>query len=207
LDEIGELPPEAQATLLRVLDTGRFSRVGSSRETAVDVRVLAATHRDLDTMVASGAFRLDLLHRLDVISLRLPALRDRPSAIDGLLTHYLEQAAGDLPAKHFSDEALSALEDYDWPGNIRELRNLVERSIAMVDREVIELSDLPERIRVESQAREVSLRACTSEHERSVLVAALERYATRKEVAEALQISMRTLERRIQKHKLGRSRA
>jgi len=207
LDEIGELPLEAQATLLRVLDTGRFSRVGSSRETAVDVRMLAATHRDLDTMVTSGAFRLDLLHRLDVISLRLPALRERPSAIDGLLTHYLERAAGDLPPKHFSEEALTALEDYDWPGNIRELRNLVERSIAMVDREVIELSDLPERIRVESQAREVSLRACTSEHERSVLVAALERYATRKEVAEALQISMRTLERRIQKHKLGRSRS
>jgi two-component system response regulator AtoC len=206
LDEIGELPPEAQATLLRVLDTGRFSRVGSSRETAVDVRVLAATHRDLDAMVASGAFRLDLLHRLDVISLRLPALRDRPSAIDGLLTHYLERAAGELPPKHFSDEALNALEAYDWPGNIRELRNLVERSIAMVDRDVIELADLPERIRVESQAREVSLRACTSEHERSVLVAALDRYATRKEVAEALQISMRTLERRIQKHKLGRSR-
>jgi transcriptional regulator with PAS, ATPase and Fis domain len=207
LDEIGELPPDAQSSLLRVLDTGRFSRVGSSRETEVDVRVLAATHRDLDAMVASGTFRLDLLHRLDVISVRMPALRDRPTAIDALLNCYLERSADHGTAKQFSDRALAALQAYAWPGNVRELRNLVERSVAMIDRETIELEDLPDRMRCESALRAISLRACTSERERSVLVAALERYASRKEVAEALQLSMRTLERRIQKHKLGRARS
>jgi DNA-binding NtrC family response regulator len=208
LDEIGELPQDAQAALLRVLDTGRFSRVGSSRETAVDVRVLAATHRDLDAMVRSGAFRLDLLHRLDVISVRMPALRDRPAAIDALLHWYLEHACAEgASVKSFSDRALEALQAYTWPGNVRELRNVVERSIAMVDRDTIELEDLPERLRSESTLQAISLRACTSQTERAVLTAALERYPSRKDVAEALQISMRTLERRIQKHKLGRTRA
>jgi DNA-binding NtrC family response regulator len=146
LDEVGELPPGAQAVLLRVLETGIVARVGSSTEIAVDVRVVSATHRDLETMCDSGAFRRDLLYRLDGATLRIPPLRERASEILPLARQFLREAAGATPPLVDRD-AVELLERYAWPGNVRELRNAILRAVALSAGDAISVRDLPERIR------------------------------------------------------------
>ncbi len=149
LDEIGELPPAAQAALLRVLETKRFSRVGSSKEIEVDVRILAATHKDLETMVKSGDFREDLLYRLNAMTLKLPPLRDRIEEIEPLAKHFMHQAAraNDLQINQIDPDALSLLMRYSWPGNVRELRNAIERAVVIAQEKAITTDDLPEKVR------------------------------------------------------------
>jgi DNA-binding NtrC family response regulator len=148
LDEIGELPPAAQAALLRVLETRRVVRVGSSREIDVDVRVVAATHRDLEAMCSSGGFRLDLLYRLNAMTLTLPPLRARPEEIAPLALRFLQQAnkANGLVLRGIEDPALALLQSYPWPGNARELRNAIERAAVVAEGEWIAERDLPERV-------------------------------------------------------------
>jgi DNA-binding NtrC family response regulator len=143
LDEIGDLPAPAQAALLRVLETRRFARVGSVREIEVDVRVVAATHRDLEAMAAQGAFRPDLYYRLGTITLSLPPLRARPDDIEPLVRHFLRKAGG---GRRIGAAALARLRAYAWPGNVRELKNAVERALVVSKRSVIEEGDLPERV-------------------------------------------------------------
>ena len=145
LDEVGELPPETQAALLRTLETGRVLRVGATTEVAVDVRVLSATHRDLDDMVVQGSFRRDLLYRLNTVVISVPPLRERPEEVRPLVDLFLRKAA-DTGGKgrHFSERALVALERYGWPGNVRELRNVVDRAVIMALRAQIDLADLPQ---------------------------------------------------------------
>jgi len=145
LDEIGELSNSCQTKLLRVLEQGELSRVGEGRVRKVDVRVVAATNRDLDAEVKAGRFREDLFYRLNVLAVTLPPLRERGPDIALLLKHYLRDAAlrsgrGKL---EFSDEALAVLQQYRWPGNVRELRNLTERLAVLCPRETICLPDLP----------------------------------------------------------------
>ncbi|MHC4252364.1 MAG: sigma-54 interaction domain-containing protein [Planctomycetota bacterium] len=141
LDEIGEMPAEAQVRLLRVLETGEVRPVGSSEARRVDVRVIAATHRDLEN--AEG-FRRDLFFRLNVVALKMPPLRERLEDIPLLAEHFLGKLrnAGST-CERFSAEAMSALEAYGWPGNVRELENAVERCGALTTGLVIELRDLP----------------------------------------------------------------
>jgi DNA-binding NtrC family response regulator len=131
LDEIGEMPPAAQVSLLRVLEQGMVQRIGGERETPVDVRVVAATHRPLEERVESGLFRQDLLYRLHVLPLFLPALRERPRDIGMLASHFLGNSLRDMAWKGvpptLTAEALALLEAHDWPGNVRELRNLMAR--------------------------------------------------------------------------------
>jgi transcriptional regulator with GAF, ATPase, and Fis domain len=149
LDEIGELSNNCQTKLLRVLEQGEISRVGESRVRKVNVRVVAATNRDLQSEVKAGRFREDLFYRLNVLAVSLPPLRDRDSDKDLLLEHYLHEAAlrsGRLKL-YFSDEARQALVGYRWPGNVRELRNLTERIAVLCPTEVIGLSDLPDECR------------------------------------------------------------
>jgi len=148
LDEVGELPPSAQAALLRVLETKKLVRIGSHQEIAVDVRVVAATHRDLDAMVAEGKFRSDLLFRLNAVTLSIPPLRERPEEIPDLCTLFIRSAAGSwgMPASDIDPEALAVLSAYSWPGNVRELRNAMERAVAIAAGHVVMASDLPERI-------------------------------------------------------------
>jgi DNA-binding NtrC family response regulator len=135
LDEIGELPLEAQARLLRVLQEGEIRRVGSTRTRRVDVRLIAATHRDLRSRAERGQFREDLYHRLNVVTLSLPALRDRGDDIYELAERLLERACHRLHKPHlaFSESALSAIRCYDWPGNVRELENAIERAVILSD--------------------------------------------------------------------------
>ncbi len=144
LDEIGDMPSALQTRLLRVLAEGEFFRVGGRELIRVDVRVIAATHQDLDGRVAAGAFRADLLHRLDVVRLRLPPLRERSEDIPRLAERFLQAAATRFaaPPKRFGRQALALLAAHDWPGNVRELENLCWRMAALAPGDVITAGDL-----------------------------------------------------------------
>lgn len=158
LDEIGDMPAGLQTRLLRVLAEGEFFRVGGRELIKVDVRVVAATHQHLEALVKAGKFRADLLHRLDVVRLQLPPLRERKADVPALAQRFLEQAARQLHAgaKRFKPEALARMEQHDWPGNVRELENLCWRLAALAPGESIGLKDLKSCLRsneinVESQ--------------------------------------------------------
>jgi DNA-binding NtrC family response regulator len=148
LDEIGELSAAGQAALLRVLDTKRFCRVGSQREIAVDVRLIAATNRDLEAMSEGGAFRLDLLHRINAMTLEIPPLRTRGEEIPVLVEHFVAEAAREnrCDPRTLAPEAMALLLQYDWPGNVRELRNVIERGMALATGATIEVEHLPGRL-------------------------------------------------------------
>lgn len=139
LDEIGELPLEAQARLLRVLQESEIRRVGSVQSHKVDVRLVAATHRNLKDLAAQGKFREDLYYRLNVVELRLPALRDRGDDVVEIAKAMLKRAAEKIqqPDIHFSPETLHAIRQYQWPGNVRELENAIERAVILTDDDTI----------------------------------------------------------------------
>ncbi|WP_394830094.1 sigma 54-interacting transcriptional regulator [Pendulispora rubella] len=149
LDEIGELPLGAQAVLLRVLETGSFARVGSNREMAVDVRIVAATHRDLEAMAESGAFRPDLYYRLGGVVIEIPPLRGRDEEIEPLVLRFLRGAntANGRNVEGVDPDAMQLLRTYPWPGNVRELRNAIERAVVVAAGALIGPEDLPERVR------------------------------------------------------------
>jgi two-component system, NtrC family, response regulator AtoC len=215
LDEIGELPLDAQAALLRVLESKRITRVGSSKEIPVDVRILAASHRDLEAMVAAGRFREDLLYRLNAMVLRVPALRERPDDVAPLASRFLEAAnrANQRAVTAIAPVALAALEGYDWPGNVRELRNAIERGVVVAEKETLGLEDLPERIRRVHEAAALGVgapggpadatalrgenedfRACMERLETTVLRDALERTGwNQRAAADLLGMPRRTL--------------
>lgn len=153
LDEVGELSASAQAALLRVLETRRVTRVGGTEERPVDVRVVAATHRDLHADARGGAFREDLLYRLDGMTLIVPPLRHRVEEIMPLAARFLADAgrASASPVTRIDTDARHRLEQHDWPGNVRELRNVVERAVVLCTSEVIGIDDLPERLQGASQ--------------------------------------------------------
>jgi DNA-binding NtrC family response regulator len=145
LDEIGEMTPTMQVRLLRVLQTGQFERVGGNQTLQVDVRIVAATNRPLDVAVAQGRFRLDLLHRLRVVQVDLPPLRERKEDVPLLVAHFLERlrAKSHPPVTEIDHEAMEALLDHDWPGNVRELENAIKSAVALTDGTIIRRGDLP----------------------------------------------------------------
>ncbi len=138
LDEIGDMPTAMQAKLLRVLEEGEVERIGSDKPTTVDVRVVVATHRNLEQLVEAGTFRRDLYHRVVVFPVTLPALRDRSEDLPALVEHFVHQVSAQNGWKPvpFADGAITALKEYAWPGNIRELRNVVERLLLLASNEV-----------------------------------------------------------------------
>ena len=150
LDEVGELPPAAQGKLLRLLELGECQGVGEGCPFRVDVRVIAATNRDLHAEVAAGRFRRDLFHRLHVVPLEMPPLRERRSDVSLLAAHFLDVLAAHhgLDRPVFSPRARRVLEDYDWPGNVRELRNLCERLCVLLPGRFIEPENLPAELRI-----------------------------------------------------------
>ncbi|HXQ51974.1 MAG TPA: nitrogen regulation protein NR(I) [Stellaceae bacterium] len=138
LDEIGDMPPEAQTRLLRVLQQGEFTTVGGRAPIRADVRIIAATHRDLRQLIRQGLFREDLFYRLNVVPIRLPPLRERSEDIAALVRHFFTLAGGEgLPMKTLDNQAMERLKTYRWPGNVRELENLVRRLAALYSQEVI----------------------------------------------------------------------
>jgi DNA-binding NtrC family response regulator len=221
LDEIGELPLPAQAALLRVLENRRFSRVGSSQEIEADVRVLAATHRDLEAMCREGRFREDLFYRLNVVPLRVPPLREHPEDIEPLAQHFLEQASrgAGRPVPTLQAEALALLLGWHWPGNVRELRNAMERAALIAESDTVQPSDLPERIRGNrslpppppnappAPAGPVRLREELDRKEAELILAALQRNDFNRERAAAeLGLPLRTLAHKMKQHNIRRVR-
>ncbi len=149
LDEIGDLPLPMQVKLNRALEEGEVRRVGETRARVVDLRVIAATHRDLDAMVAEGTFRADLYYRLKGVQIRLPPLRERVEDVPMLAGRFLRFAAARFgaPARRLSPDALAALERAPWPGNVRELRHAVEHAVALADGAEVQVADLPDELR------------------------------------------------------------
>ena len=201
LDEIGDLPPTLQPKLLRLLQERQYERVGELVSRTADVRVVASTNRDLETAVAAGSFRQDLLYRLNVIELILPPLRHRSdigALADHLLAFFARQTGRRLTS--FTPEARAALDHYHWPGNIRELRNAVERAAILAPGPEVGLADLPERImhtRVGAAGtievgRRVSLERIEVEHIRQVLAST----SSLEEAAQVLMIDPSTLYRK-----------
>jgi two-component system nitrogen regulation response regulator GlnG len=145
LDEIGDMPLAVQSKLLRVLQEGEFCRVGSNQTLKCDVRVLAATNKDLEAEVAKGTFREDLFYRLNVVRIHIPPLRERREDVRLLAEFFLlrQSARRRGPTMRFTDDALSLLEAYDWPGNVRELENTIQRACALSNSDVLLPSDIP----------------------------------------------------------------
>jgi DNA-binding NtrC family response regulator len=148
LDEFADMSPEMQSKLLKVLDHGELRRVGGIRTMTVDVRVIVATNRDVDELVGAGSLRADLLHRVDVIRITLPPLRERPGDLPALVAHFMTiQHRLGRPPKKFTPEAMRVLQGYAWPGNVRELANTIERLVILAPRPLIDTDDLPDIVR------------------------------------------------------------
>jgi NtrC-family two-component system response regulator AlgB len=200
LDEIGELPPEIQAKLLRLLQEREYERVGETKPRRANVRVISATNRDLAGAVAAGAFREDLFYRLNVISMRLPPLRERVNDIERLALGHLRFLAGHSgkPVREFSPEAIEAMRTYAWPGNLRELRNVIERAIILSSGKRIEPADLADDIQPASELRlggKLALEEIEAEHIRRVIA----NTRTLEEAAAILRIDPATLYRKRKK--------
>jgi DNA-binding NtrC family response regulator len=199
LDEIGTMPASQQAKLLRVLQSGEFQPVGSSRTRHADVRVLSATNIDIDREAQGGAFREDLLYRLNTVEIRLPALRDRSEDIAPLAGHFLRSKAAryNKGVDGFSPEAMSALLQHGWPGNVRELEHVVERALVLAEGPLVEVSDLS--LRRPARAAPAIERMTLADAEAHLLRSALERAAGNvPQAANALGLSRSAMYRRLQ---------
>ncbi|HEY2628948.1 MAG TPA: nitrogen regulation protein NR(I) [Usitatibacter sp.] len=227
LDEIGDMPPDLQTRLLRVLSDGQFYRVGGHTPLAANVRVIAATHQELETRVRQGLFREDLYHRLNVIRLRLPPLRERRDDIAGLSRHFLAKSARDLgvEGKRLTPGALQFLSAQDWPGNVRQLENVCHWVTVMAPGQVVDVNDLPPEVRGDPASastendwrrmleREVASRLArgesgvadplTRDFETALIVKALQHTGGRRiEAAGLLGIGRNTLTRKVQELKI-----
>jgi transcriptional regulator with PAS, ATPase and Fis domain len=212
LDEISELYPELQVKLLRVLEERQIMRVGGSELIDVDFRLIAATNRDLEKEVAGGRFREDLYYRLKVVTLRIPPLRERPSDIQALADHFLALFCEEhgKPPKRLSPETLELLSRYPWPGNVRQLRNVLESVVVFHQGEVVQPGDLPVEVRessalsalgspVQSAAGEPRTMA---DIERQAILETLARTGGhRAKAADILGIGLRTLQRKLKEYK------
>lgn len=207
LDEIGDLPMHLQAKLLRVLQEREFERVGSNRPIRVDVRVLTATHRDLESLLRTGRFREDLYYRLNVVTIVLPPLRERRQDLPLLIDHFLQRFAekNGKKIRGFTPQAREALLRYDYPGNVRELENLVERAVVLTRDEVIGKEDLPLLVQEPEAAdsKEKNLPASVEGIERQMIREAMvQAGGIQTRAAELLGISERALRYKLKKYGL-----
>jgi DNA-binding NtrC family response regulator len=197
LDEIGEMEPESQVKLLRVLESYTFFRVGGTRRRTVDMRLVAATNRDLAEAIKTGEFRQDLFYRINTITITLPPLRERPDDIRRLAEHFLEQNAT-YGRKRLSDSAMDCLERYSWPGNVRELQHAVQRAVILSQGDVVQPGDLPEEVRG-GRPSAASPGGSLEDMERQHIVSTLRSVGGhRAKAATVLRIDPKTLYRKIQ---------
>lgn len=207
LDEIGDVSPVLQAKLLRVLQEGEFFRVGETRPRKVDVRVLAATNRDLERAMADGVFRPDLFYRLNIISLHVPPLRDRSEDIPLLAAHFLDRLSRKCGKRvsRISSEALQMLMKHQWPGNVRELENVIERGVILADTEEITTAELPvelsqEKSRDRQGPENLPLDEAVRRFEKEMILKALrEAGGVQARAAEVLGIKRTTLNEKIKR--------
>ncbi|TNF48798.1 MAG: PAS domain S-box protein [Deltaproteobacteria bacterium] len=212
LDEVAELPLSAQVKLLRFLEDGRITRLGGTEGRTLDVRVLAATHRDLDDMVEKGTFRLDLYYRLNVIPIHVPAVRERKDCLVPLIRHYVDHFSHlNNESRRLSRAAIDVLCNYSFPGNVRELMNICERLVVMSETEVIDLVDLPTQVAGSVKARlpeeldwpeTVTLQEALETVERNLLTKARERYRSQARIAEVLGVNQSTIARKLKRYGL-----
>jgi transcriptional regulator with PAS, ATPase and Fis domain len=206
LDEIGELPMPMQTRLLRVLQDNEVMRVGSSQPRKVDVRVIAATNRNLEEDISTGRFRSDLYYRLNVASVNIPPLRERREDIAPLAKLFLQRYAAKYKKKfHFVPEALTALVSYSWPGNVRELQNMVQSLVITKDPPLICLNDLPRQVLGDVSTQkytasclpQMPLKEIIASLERDILEKALQTYGSVTKVAQIYQIDRTTIFRKL----------
>lgn len=205
LDEVGDLPPDAQISLLRLLQEGTLERVGSTQSIKLDVRVLAATHVDLEKAVAQGRFREDLYYRLNVLRLRMPALRERADDVLQLAQLFLDafRKQHDCQARSFSALARKALRDFHWPGNVRELLNRVQRAAVVAEGAQISVTDLDLQDMLVNRVAHSSLGLTRTSAERDAVLACLrETRFNISECARRLKVSRVTIYRLCKKHQL-----
>jgi DNA-binding NtrC family response regulator len=206
LDEITEMPADMQVKLLRVLESGSFLRIGGSDEVKVDVRLIAATNRDVEVAVRQGSLREDLMYRLAVFPIRVPPLRERNGDVDLLAQHFLQlMNAKENTSKTFSRNSMEMIRSYTWPGNVRELKNVVQRAfILSSDTVVIEdqLSDVPARKPTLHEGYlNFSVGTPLADAQREIILATLKHFSGNKRLtAEALGISLKTLYNRLKEY-------
>lgn len=207
LDEIAELPLGSQVKLLRFLEDGKVTRLGGTQAKQVDVRIIAATHGDLEEMVERKEFRLDLYYRLNVIPLRIPSLRDRKDCIVPLIKHYVDQfSERNGLNKRITGAAMDVLLSYDWPGNVRQLMNVCERILVMADGDIIDIQDLPQKIAGKNSTagsmptERLTLNQAIESFERALLIEAMEEHGNQYRVADALGINQSTVARKLKRH-------
>ncbi len=208
LDEVGELPLQLQVKLLRALQEREIQRIGGTKPKKIDVRIIAATNRNLSEMVKSGDFREDLFYRLNVIPITIPPLRERREDILALTDLFLTKANEQYK---FSKEIDSRLKEYfyqhDWPGNVRELINIVERLVVLTDDRILSINDLPEEYQPENRNQTnlkatLTLKEAVERAEKEILTKAAQTYQTTYEIAEALESSQATIVRKLKKYRL-----
>ncbi|WP_241663235.1 sigma-54 interaction domain-containing protein [Peribacillus simplex] len=208
LDEVGELPLQLQVKLLRALQEREIQRIGGTKPKKIDVRIIAATNRNLSEMVKSGEFREDLFYRLNVIPITIPPLRERREDILALTDLFLTKANEQYK---FSKEIDSRLKEYfyqhDWPGNVRELINIVERLVVLTDNQILSINDLPEEYQPENRnqpnlSAALTLKEAVERAEKEILTKAAQTYQTTYEIAEALDSSQATIVRKLKKYRL-----
>jgi len=218
LDEIGDMNPNLQSKLLRVLQERQFERIGGIKTIKTDIRVVAATHEDLRKAVQQKKFREDLFYRLNVIPIRIPPLREHRSDIPLLVHHFLEQFSRSKKKKiaGITNEAVQRMKDYDWPGNVRELENMIERIIILSSNEMIDVADLPDRIQalqratspgpIEITEEGLCLEAAVGEFERQLILQALNKTGwVKNKAAQLLRLNRTTLIEKIKRQNLERS--
>jgi len=219
LDEVAEMSPHLQVKLLRVLQEHEFERLGGTRTIKCDVRILAATNKNLEKTVEEGRFREDLYYRLKVIPIALPPLRDRKTDIPLLVHHFLTQMTRTKKktVKGISKDVVGALELYDWPGNVRELENIIERMVILSESDYVGVEDLPEKIAKKSGSGQMiqtvvpddgfSLSHAVNEFERQLIINALEKTGwIKNRAAKLLNMNRTTLVEKIKKQGIERSR-
>lgn len=203
LDEIGDMPLSLQAKVLKVIESGEVLPLGDTKTRFVDVRVIAATNKNLEEEVKEGRFREDLYYRLNVIEVRIPSLRERKEDIEVLTRHFIEKYGRENNKRitGISDEALEILKNYAWPGNIRELRNIIERAVVLVGSEMVGVEELPERIKSDQGLRSAqSLKEKLDYYEEKIIKNALYVHNGNKEqTARDLGVDLATLYRKIKK--------
>ncbi len=207
LDEIGDLPLELQVKLLKVIEDQAFIPIGSSKLKHINVRIIAASHKNIKRLVETGEFREDLYYRLNVVPIQIPSLRQRREEIIHLAQHFIESFNQEYEtSKSLSIEALDALHEYEWPGNIRELKNLIERLVVITPSERIEVDDLPyelveSRNKQDSQYEEdiIPLKEAVDQVERQLITKALRKYKTTRKAAEVLEVSQSTIVQKMKK--------
>ena len=218
LDEIGEMSPALQVKLLRVLQEKKFERVGGTKTIHVDVRIIAATNKNLTTAINKGKFREDLYYRLNVIPMKVPPLKQRKSDIPLLIDHFLKkfQKGAEKKITGFSPDVMDAMLRYDWPGNVRELENVIKRLTILCDDEVVTVNDLPEHIPHKGKAvrvvdedlfeKGVTLHDAVEDYEKKLILNALERSDwVKTKAAKLLNINRTTLVEKIKKQNLSES--